>query len=725
MSTASLPPEPFRPLAGEPMAWVLVDLSRRGRFARELVTYDGRELTRYSAEGGAAQVELRAPAERPALSERRGHVALVLSDGQELARATIARLPELAAFCDAVGRHRDGGERPAAPAARAATCPRCGGALSGPRCPACRGPWRTARRLAGELAPHAAPLAASAALMLAGTAAGLAPPLLVKTLVDSVLRPGAHFRSLAGVIGAMGVVMGATHLLAYARRRVDSQLKGLLAHRLRAQAVEAAARLSLVELARGGPSALAQVVVGDAAEVANVVLSGLFTGLFHALMVGGIIAAFVWMSPWLALAALAPAPAVALIVRGLAREGQLLVTRGWTEQMMLSRATLALFEGFRVVKASGAEERLAAGIVRQSESTRGWDEVIDLHYGHFQPVLSLITGGGSLLIWGYGGYLVLSGATSVGSLVAFVSYLAMLYAHLQALFGVATALPKSWSSCERYLDLLDQVPEVAPPARPVRPARVAGAIRLEDVCFSYVPGRQVLTDVTLAIEPGEMVGLVGRSGSGKTTLVNLIARFFDPARGRVTLDGVPLTDLDPAVLRRAIALVLQVPHLFEGTILENLRLGRPEATFREVCEAADRAQAHRFIVALPDAYDTRLAEAAGLSAGEQQRLTIARALVADPRVLILDEATAALDAQTEAAVQQALAELTRGRTTIAIAHRLTTLARADRLVVLDAGRVADSGTHAELAERPGVYRDLIRAQSEMLRALAMRGGDRA
>lgn len=723
------PPAPFAgALAGEDLlAWTLLDLTPAGTFGDELVAATARELL-VVAPGGVRE---RAPLCKLALVERRGYLALVRADGAsgaegaEVGRATPAALAGMNAFADAVGRFLAKGERPVAPTYEPDPCPVCGGARPGGRCPRCRRWHVTARRLGAELVPFAPLLALACGLLVAGTVVGLAPPLLTKTLVDDVLKAGASAGSLARVVGLMGAVLIGTHVIGYARRGVESRLRGGLAHALRVRAFAAATALSLKEVARVSTAGLAQVVIGDTGGVVGLLIQHGLTGVYHVLMVLGVVVTLAVLSPGLALCVLVPAPPALALVWFLSRRGRMLVTRGWIEQLLVSHRAHGLAAGFRIVKAFGAESTERARFTRQSQSLRDWEHTIEMHYGQYAPVLSLITGAGSLLIWGYGGWLVIHGHLGVGSLVAYIGYLSMLYSQLQSLSQVASALPRAWTSAEHYLELLDTVPSVRSSQRPAPLVELTGAITLARVCFSYVPGREVLHDVDLSIAPGEFVGLVGRSGSGKTTLVNLIARFYDPTRGQVSIDGVPLPSIELALLRRSVGVVLQTPFLFDGTVLENLRLGAPDATLRAVCEAAERAQVHDMILDLPEGYDTPLGERQSLSAGEMQRLTIARALLADPRILILDEATASLDTRTELAIQEALAELTRGRTTIAIAHRLSTLARADRLIVLDGGRVVDSGTHAALAARPGIYRDLIDAQATQARGSAMRGSQGA
>jgi ABC-type multidrug transport system ATPase subunit len=330
--------------------------------------------------------------------------------------------------------------------------------------------------------------------------------------------------------------------------------------------------------------------------------------------------------------------------------------------------------------------------------------------------MTLIFSLGGLIVWYIGGRDVLGGTMTLGSLMAFLAYLAMFYTPLATLSQLTTWLTSFLSGCQRIFEVLDAPEEAADPALVELLPTARGEIIFDHVTFGYERHRPVLKDVNFRVRPGERIGIVGHSGSGKSTLVNLLSRFYDADEGHVLLDGVDIRELAKNDLRRHIGVVLQEPFLFRGTIHENIAYGRPDAPRDSVVAAAVAAQAHDFILRTPLGYDTAVGErGAGLSGGEKQRISIARALLYDPRVLILDEATSSVDTESEKAVQEGLRYLTHGRTTLAIAHRLSTLYDSDRIFVFDHGQLIEQGSHAELMRQNGKYARLVSIQSRIAR----------
>jgi ABC-type multidrug transport system fused ATPase/permease subunit len=311
---------------------------------------------------------------------------------------------------------------------------------------------------------------------------------------------------------------------------------------------------------------------------------------------------------------------------------------------------------------------------------------------------------------------VLSGKLTVGEMLVILAYVSDIHAPIEEIGGTLAGWQHSLASAERALEVLDTVPEIRDRQGARALDRVAGKVSFQDVCFAYDLEHPILHRVSFSAEPGEVVAIVGPTGAGKTTLASLLIRFYDPASGRVMLDGHDLRDLAVQTLRQNIALVLQEPILFSGTILDNIAYGRPSAAVEEVVAAAKAANAHDFIMALPDGYASECGErGVRLSGGERQRLCVARAFLMDAPVLILDEPTSSIDSRTELVIIEALDRLMVGRTTFIIAHRLSTIRRADQILVLDEGRVLERGTHAELVSQGGLYAELYRIQGDGLR----------
>jgi ATP-binding cassette, subfamily B, bacterial len=390
--------------------------------------------------------------------------------------------------------------------------------------------------------------------------------------------------------------------------------------------------------------------------------------------------------------------------------------RCWDYSAKQAGTLSGMLSGMRVVKAFAQEPREFERFERSSDTLRRSRIKLDRSNASFSAIMGLVFSLGGLIVWYVGGREVLADEMTLGALMAYFAYLSMFYEPLSTLSEFTTWLTSVMTGCQRIFELLDAPAETIEPANPRSLSQPRGEIRFENVTFGYERHRPVLQEVGFTIRPGERIGIVGRSGSGKSTLVNLISRFYDVDTGRVLIDGVNIRELATSELRRHVGVVLQEPFLFRGTIADNLVYGQPAGGAEEAISAARAAQAHDFVLRKPLAYDTWLGErGAGLSGGEKQRVSIARALLYDPKILILDEATSSIDTESEKEIQEALRVLTRGRTTLALAHRLSTLRDSDRIFVIDKGRLIEQGTHHELMQSDGNYARLVKIQTQIAR----------
>ena len=612
-----------------------------------------------------------------------------------------------------------------------ALCPSCGMPVSSDQgvCLACTAgpsvrPAKSFFRLA-RFARHRAPIALlGMSLTIASTATGMVPPYLTKPIIDNVLVPHqngnpANFHLIPWYLALMAGASILTWLLTWARTYVVAWVSERIAADLRNQTYAHLQRLSLEFFGGKRTGDLIARVSTDTDRICyflSVSFLDFASDVLMFIMTAGILLV---IDLKLALAALLPLPLIVWQVhrvRNRLRSGFQLGNRAWAEMTSVLADTIP---GIRVVKAFAQERRETERFRRSNDRVLAANDRVNRLWSFFSPLVVLLTdGAGQLIVWVVGVWLALGGRVTVGVLTLFITYLARFYGRLDSMSRFVAAVQRAAASAQRIFGILDREATVPEPVNPVHPGRLSGRIEFHDVAFRY-GNRSVVENVNLAIEPGELIGLVGPSGSGKTTLVNLACRFYDVAEGAILVDGTDIRSFPIEEYRRHIGLVLQEPFLFYGTIAENIAYGRPEADRAEIVAAARAARAHEFILRLPDGYDSLVGERGqSLSGGERQRISIARALLIDPRILILDEATSSVDTETEREIQLALENLIRGRTTIAIAHRLSTLCRADRLVVIERGRITEVGPHQALLDTQGTYARLYRAQSEMAEGAA-------
>ncbi len=598
-------------------------------------------------------------------------------------------------------------------------CPKCGRVLSSPSTPCmnCMKKGKLLRKLAKYMKPEAPVLAVSVLISVITTAIALVPPMLTRNLVDDIL-PNCRRDMLLYV--SVGLVC--IHILHYALAGIRGYMLRIsgdnIVARIRCEVYEKAQYLPMRFYDKTSTGSVINRISGDTATLQAFMLRITQEVVVQFFKMVGIVVVMLCMNWKLTLLSLFPVPIVVVGSRIFRKKIQPFYRRIWMRSTAVTSVLTDTIPGIRVTKSFVNEQKVTDRFAEKVEDWRITDSRAGKMLNAYPAIVNCLIACGSVIIWQFGGNVVIDGLLapgaaniSVGLLVSFISYASMFYEPVNFFANLSDSTQNAAASAERIMDILNAEPE-HDFGKGNTAANMGGKIEFRDVNFSFDRTKKVLKNIDLTIEPGDVVGIVGTTGSGKSTLVNLLLRYYDNYEGTITVDGVDIRDIDMQYYRSNIGYVQQEPMMFHDTIYNNIAYGDSSFTVDEVINAADVANAHEFIVRQPDGYDSVLGErGVGLSGGERQRISIARAMLRNPKMLVFDEATASVDSETEHLIQDAIEHLISGRTTIMIAHRLSTLSKANKIVVVDNGSIIECGTPQELMELRGKYYKLVQIQS--------------
>lgn len=721
--------------AGSPPRIVFeTDISPDGAFGTQWLVVDhGHVLVFAKGNGKGPELRYDLPLERIADA----HAEMLVGNGVLQARTdtetvTLVRYTHAtAAEANSVARQISAlakGEPPRQEAieSKKRLCPRCRRVLPDDTnvCPGCINRRAVMIRLMRFLKPYKAQAALSVFIILGIAIVELLPPYIGGRIVDSVVTQVRRGTNDLSPVVFYVMLFAASRVLAacfmYGQRRLNSWLGARVLMDIRLAMFDKLSLLSLSYYDKRQTSSVMARITNDADHLWDFLADGIpwFISTLLALVGTG---TMLFRMDWqIALLVLTPGVFVFLLNRWFMPRARKRWRNVWHRISKMYASLGTTLNGMRVVKAFAQEGREVSRFRERNLQVFQASYAANAMWATYWPVLGIVMSLGSYIVWLFGGYKVLNHAMTVGTMTAFSAYLVRFYMPFQDFSRVIDWSTRSLTAADRVFEVLDTEPDMldAPDAVPL--PEMKGEVEFDNVTFTYDGARHVLEDFTLKVEPGEMIGLVGHSGAGKSTIISLLARFYDVTSGAVKIDGIDVRKIRGCDFRRQLGIVLQEPLLFPGTIRDNIAYARPDATFEQIMRAAKAANCHEFVLKFPDGYDTQVGERGQrLSGGERQRISIARAILHDPKILILDEATASVDTETEKQIQEAIQRLVRNRTTFAIAHRLSTLRNASRLVVMKEGKMVECGSHDELMNEDGAYANLVKIQTEVNRIRAI------